>query len=906
MESRRTVTWDGNEAVAWVAYRVNEVIVVEMQSEGGAAGAVHGALQGGALTTTFTASQGLLLMIPNMYKIAGELTPAVIHVAARSIAAQALSIFGEHSDVYAARQTGFALLASCSVQEAHDFALVSQAATLRTRVPFLHFFDGFRTSHEVAQTWRLEEEDLHALLDPEGIDAHRDRALTPDRPCIRGTAQNPDVFFQARESVNPFYDVCPDRVQEVMDEFAERTGRHYHLFDYVGHPEAERVIILMGSGAEAAHETVDWLVEHDERVGILKVRLYRPFDPKRLLEALPSTTKAIAVLDRTKEPGAPGEPLYLDVVCALSEARASGTSPFQGDPMVVGGRYGLSSKEFNPGMVKSVFDALSEPRPLNHFTVGIFDDVTHLSLPWDDDFDVEREDVTRALFFGLGADGTVSANKNSIKIIGDQTDNWAQGHFVYDSKKSGAITISHLRFGPRPLKSTYLIHQASFIGCHQWTFLDRFDVLQHAAPGAVFLLNTHHGPDEVWAHLPREVQAGMIEKGLRFYVIDGYQVARDAGMAGRINTVMQTCFFAISGMLPRDEAIAHIKAAIKKTYGAKGDAIVRMNFNVVDQALNHLHQVEVPAEVSATHTRPPVVPETAPDFVKNVTARIIAGEGDLLPVSCFPVDGTWPTGTTRWEKRTIAEQIPQWDPGLCIQCNKCAIVCPHAAIRVKVSAPGALESAPDGFQHTGYRSRELKDHSYTIQVAPEDCTGCTLCAVVCPAKDKANPRHKAIDMAPLEPHLDRERACFEFFLDLPEMDRAKVKRTAKESQLLQPLFEFSGACAGCGETPYIKLVSQLFGDRMLIANATGCSSIFGGNLPCTPYAKNADGRGPAWSNSLFEDNAEFGMGFRLAVDHLASDAHRLLAGMKDAVGTELADAILNAEQDSEQGIASQR
>jgi pyruvate-ferredoxin/flavodoxin oxidoreductase len=880
--------------------------VVEMQSEGGAAGAVHGALQGGALTTTFTASQGLLLMIPNMYKIAGELTSAVIHVAARSVAAQALSIFGDHSDVYAARQTGFALLASCSVQEAHDFALVAQAATLRTRVPFLHFFDGFRTSHEVAQTWRLEEEDLHALLDPKGLDGHRDRALTPDRPCIRGTAQNPDVFFQARESVNPFYDVCPDRVQEVMDQFAERTGRHYHLFDYVGHPEAERVIILMGSGAEAAHETVDWLVDHGERVGVLKVRLYRPFDTRRLVQALPPTTKAIAVLDRTKEPGAPGEPLYLDVVCALSEARAAGESPFQAEPMVVGGRYGLSSKEFNPGMVKSVFDALSETRPPNHFTVGIFDDVTHTSLAWDDDFDVERDDVTRALFFGLGADGTVSANKNSIKIIGDQTDNWAQGHFVYDSKKSGAITISHLRFGPRPLKSTYLIRKASFIGCHQWTFLDRFDVLQYAAPGAVFLLNTHHGPDEVWAHLPQEVQAGLIEKGLSFYVIDGYKVARDAGMAGRINTVMQTCFFAISGMLPRDEAIAHIKAAIQKTYGAKGDAIVRMNFNVVDQALNHLHQVEVPAEVSATHTRPPVVPDTAPDFVRNVTARIIAGEGDLLPVSCFPPDGTWPTGTTRWEKRTIAEQIPQWDPKLCIQCNKCALVCPHAAIRVKVASPGALDAAPDGFRHAGFRSRELKGHDYTIQVAPEDCTGCTLCAVVCPAKDKANPRHKAIDMAPLEPHLERERACYEFFLDLPEMDRAKVKRTAKESQLLQPLFEYSGACAGCGETPYIKLVSQLFGDRMLIANATGCSSIYGGNLPCTPYAQNADGRGPAWSNSLFEDNAEFGLGFRLAVEQLTSDAQRLLTEMKDGVGAELADAILDADQGNEQGIGEQR
>ncbi len=928
-------TWDANEAVADVAYRASEVVaiypitpaspmgehsdawasqgrqnlwsavpeVVEMQSEGGAAGAVHGALQAGALTTTFTASQGLLLMIPNLYKIAGELTPAVIHVAARTLATHALSIFGDHSDVYAARQCGMAMLCAGSVQEAHDLALVSHAATLTCRVPFLHFFDGFRTSHEVAKTEVLGDDDLLALLDPIAIAAHRDRALTPDRPVLRGTAQNPDVFFQAREACNPFYDACPDAVQAAMDALAERTGRPYHLVDYEGHPQAERVVVLMGSGAETAHETVDHLVARGERVGVLKIRLYRPFPGRSVIAALPNTVKALAVLDRTKEPGA-GGPLYLDVVAAVHEARAAGT--LDRDLAVVGGRYGLSGKEFTPGMVLAVLDELTKPRPANGFTVGIVDDVSHRSLTWDPEFSVEPDDVVRAVFYGLGSDGTVGANKNSIKIIGEQTDGHAQGYFVYDSKKSGARTVSHLRFGPRPIRSAYLIDHADFVGCHQWAFVDRYELVEACAPGATLLLNAPFPAADVWDRLPREVQQGVVDKGLTLYTIDAYRVAREAGMPGRINTVMQTCFFAISGVLPQGEAIGHIKAAIRKSYGRKGEEVVRRNERVVDTALDHLVQLKVPAEVTATRERPPLIRGDAPDFIQQVTAVMMAGKGDDLPVSAFAPDGTWPTATTRWEKRRIAEQVPLWDPDICVQCNKCALVCPHAAIRAKVYDPELLESAPEGFKSMTWKAPPLKGQAYTIQLAPEDCTGCELCVVVCPAKDRGNPRHKALDMAPLLDHVETEQAAWDFFLALPETPRDQLRRNAKDSQLLQPLFEFSGACSGCGETPYVKLLTQLFGDRLLIANATGCSSIYGGNLPTTPYSQDAAGRGPAWSNSLFEDNAEFGLGFRLAVDQLHAQVRALLGQEADAVGLLLAAALLEAPDLEEADVTAQR
>ena len=933
-----TRTWDGNEATADVAYRLNEVIsiypitpaspmgehadawaahdrpnlwgnvpeVVEMQAEGGAAGAVHGALQGGALTTTFTASQGLLLMIPNMYKIAGELTSAVLHIAARSVATHALSIFGDHSDVYAARQTGFGMLASGSVQEAHDFALISTAASLRSRIPFLHFFDGFRTSHEVARGERLSDDDLRALIDMEAVFAHRQRGLTPDRPMLRGTAQNPDAFFQSREAVNPFYDACAGIVAETMEAFAQQVGRRYQLFDYVGHPEAERVIVMMGSGAEAAHETVEWMAERGEKVGVLKVRLYRPWSSEHLLAALPKTTRSIAVLDRSKEPGCPGEPLYLDVVCAMHEAAAAGTLPLAQLPTVVGGRYGLSSKEFNPAMIRGVFEHVDQERPKNHFTVGILDDVTHTSLPWDSDFDIEPDEVKRAVFYGLGSDGTVGANKNSIKIIGSQTDHHAQGYFVYDSKKSGAVTVSHLRFGPNTIRSTYLISRAQFVGCHQWVFLDRYPVLDYAAEGAVFLLNSHHGPDEVWDKLPRESQEAIIAKGLRFYVVDAYELAREAGMGGRINTIMQTCFFAISGVLPRDEAIGHIKEAIRKTYSRKGDEIVLMNFEAIDNTLANLHEVTVPGTATATRTRPPIVSPEAPDFVQRVTGTLLAGKGDSLPVSAFPPDGTWPTGTAKWEKRAVAQEIPIWDQDLCIQCNKCVAVCPHSAIRAKVVPPAELAAAPDGFRSVAYTAPEYAGMQYMIQVAPEDCTGCTLCAKVCPAKDKSDPRHKALDMESFAEHRAVERRSFAFFEELPEVDRTTVRARNKEALFLQPLFEFSGACAGCGETPYIRLLTQLFGDRLLIANATGCSSIFGANLPTTPYTKNRDGRGPAWSNSLFEDNAEFGLGFRLAFDQASVMARNLVGAMGDVIGSDLATALLDADQKDDAGIAAQR
>ena len=935
MAQRRMITVDGNEAVASVAHRTNEVIaiypitpsspmgefadewsaqgrkniwgtvpqVTEMQSEAGAIGAVHGALQAGALTTTFTASQGLLLMIPNMYKIAGELTSFAMHVSARTVATHALSIFGDHSDVMACRQTGFALLASGSVQEAHDFAAIAQAATLRSRVPFLHFFDGFRTSHEVAKIEELTNGDLLALLPDELIKAHRDRALTPDRPVIRGTAQNPDVFFQAREACNPFYLACPGIVQQVMDQFAALVGRQYHLFDYVGHPEAERVIVIMGSGAEVTHEYVEWALARGEKLGVVKVRLYRPFAVKDFVASLPPTVKAIAVLDRTKEPGALGEPLYLDVVAALAE---EGASRFATLPKVVGGRYGLSSKEFTPAMVKAVFDELAKPEPRNHFTVGIVDDVTHTSLPFDWDFDIEPDDVKRAVFFGLGSDGTVGANKNSIKIIAEQTPNYGQGYFVYDSKKAGAVTISHLRFGPRPIRSSYLIRKANFVACHQFVFVDKYDMLDYAVPGAVFLLNAPFGPEEVWDQLPREMQEQIIEKNIKFYVIDAYKVAKETGMGVRINTIMQTCFFAISGVLPREEAIAKIKEAIRKTYGKKGEAVVQKNFAAVDQTLANLFEVKVPGKITATRTRPPIVSEKAPDFVKRVTAVMMAGKGDLLPVSAFPVDGTWPLGTTQWEKRNIALEIPVWDEALCIQCNKCALVCPHAAIRAKVYPPEYLEGAPPTFKATDYKAPEFKGWKYTIQVAPEDCTGCTLCVQVCPAKDKANPKHKAIDMAPQMPIREQERENYAFFLAIPDPPREQLKLDVKGSQFLQPLFEYSGACAGCGETPYIKLLTQLFGDRALIGNATGCSSIYGGNLPTTPYTTNRDGRGPAWSNSLFEDTAEFALGFRLAVDKHTEQAKELLLALAPQLPENLVHELLSADQYSEAGIAAQR
>ena len=928
MSERVQVIVDGNEAAASVAHRASEVIaiypitpsstmgeladewsaagqrnlwgtvpeVVEMQSEAGAAGAVHGALQAGALATTFTASQGLLLMIPNLYKIAGELTAFCMHVSARTLATHALSIFGDHSDVMACRQTGFALLASGSVQEAQDLAAVGHAATLRARVPFLHFFDGFRTSHELAKIDRLGDDDLRGLLDEPSIAAHRQRALTPDRPVLRGTAQNPDVFFQAREASNPYSLACPRIVQAAMDALAARVGRQYHLFDYVGHPEAERVLVMMGSGAEVAHDAVEWLNARGHKVGLLKVRLYRPFAIEEFVRALPVSATRIAVLDRTKEPGAVGEPLYVDVVAALREADR--------EALVIGGRYGLSSKEFTPAMVTSVFDELSRPQPRRHFTVGIVDDVTHLSLDYDRALDIEPKDVVRAVFFGLGADGTVGANKNSIKIIGEQTGNYAQGYFVYDSKKSGAVTISHLRFGPRPLRSSYLIRQAGFVGCHQESFLERLDVLEVAAPGAVFLLNSPHPKETAWDHLPREVQQALIDKQLRFFVIDALAVANGAGMKGRINTVMQTCFFAISGVLPRAEAIAAIKKGVQKTYGKKGAAVVQKNFEAIDQTLANLHEVPVPARVSSRFSMPPIVPDAAPTFVKRVTAVILAGKGDLLPVSAFPVDGTFPTGTTRWEKRNLATEIPVWDDALCIQCNKCAMVCPHAAIRAKVYEPAALGRAPLTFKSTDYRGNEWKGSKYTLQVAAEDCTGCSLCVMVCPAKDKANPRHKAIDMHPQQPLREAERANFDFFLGLPEADRTRVRLDVKGAQLLQPLFEFSGACAGCGETPYLKLLTQLYGDRALIANATGCSSIYGGNLPTTPYCTDANGRGPAWANSLFEDNAEFGLGFRLAADKHEQQARELLQRLP--LPPPLVQALLASESSGEAGIAAQR
>jgi pyruvate-ferredoxin/flavodoxin oxidoreductase len=939
MMKRAMVTIDGNEAAAYVAHKLNEVIaiypitpssnmgewadewsaqgkqnlwgtvpsVTEMQSEGGAAGAVHGALQTGALSTTFTASQGLLLMIPNMFKIAGELTSTVFHVSARSVASHALSIFGDHSDVMTTRSTGFAMLASNAVQEVMDFALIAQAATLQTRVPILHFFDGFRTSHEVMKIEQLTDEDMRAMIDDELIRAHRRRALSPEHPVLRGSAQNPDVFFQARETVNPFYTAFPEIMQKVMDKFSSITGRQYHLFQYYGSPTADRVLVIMGSGAEAVQETVEYLNSHGENTGVLKVRLFRPFDVQRFVNALPPTVKTIAVLDRTKEPGAAGEPLYVDAVTAISETLSAGTAPFKAFPKIIGGRYGLSSKEFTPAMVKAVFDEMRKPQPKNHFTVGINDDVTRTSLDYDSSFTTEGADVVRALFYGLGADGTVGANKNSIKIIGEDTDNFAQGYFVYDSKKSGSTTTSHLRFGPRPIHSTYLVDKANFVACHQWFFLEKYDVLKNAVPGATFLLNSLYGPNEVWEKLPRHIQQSLIDKKIKFYVIDGYKVAQQTGMGARVNTIMQTCFFAISGVLPREQAIEAIKNSIKKTYGKKGDLVVKQNFEAVDQTLANLFEVHVPDKVTSSLELPPTVSEKAPEFVRNVTAQIIAGFGDMLPVSAMPKDGTFPTGTAQWEKRNIALEIPVWEEPICIQCNKCALVCPHATIRIKVYDPKHLVGAPTTFKSMDYKGPEYKGMKYTVQVAPEDCTGCGLCVDICPAKSKTETKIKAINMLPQPPIREQERVNYEFFLRLPEVDRRQVKvDTVKGSQFLQPLFEYSGACSGCGETPYVKLATQLFGDRMVVANATGCSSIYGGNLPTTPWSQNADGRGPAWSNSLFEDNAEFGLGMRLTIDKHMEMARELVQKLSGVIGTELARSILEAHQTDEPGIYDQR
>jgi len=932
----KTSTLDANEAAASVAYRLSETIaiypitpsspmaefcdewsahqkrnlwgtiprLVEMQSEAGVAGAVHGMLQVGSLSTTFTASQGLLLMIPNMYKIAGELLPFCMHVTARAVATHALSIFGDHSDVMACRQTGFAMLCSNSVQEAHDFAAISHAATLESRIPFLHFFDGFRTSHEVNKITMIDDEQLAALIDNDTITAFRHHGLTPDRPSIRGTAQNPDVFFQCREACNSYYNRTPSIVQDVMNRFAEITGRKYKLFDYVGHPAAERVIVAMGSAADIAHETADWLNTHGEKVGVLKVRLFRPWSVKDFVEALPSTVTDIAVLDRTKEPGSVGEPLYQDVVTALREGVEQGLASWDLEPRVIGGRYGLSSKEFDAAMVKAVFDELKRHTPKNHFTVGIIDDVTHTSLTVDRDFDIEPDEVFRAVFFGLGADGTVGANKNSIKIIGEGTDNFAQGYFVYDSKKSGAVTISHLRFGPRQIRSSYLIKHAHFVACHQWQFLDKLDVLEYAAPGAVLLLNSTYSPDLVWDCLSSEVQQQILHKKLKCYVIDAYRVAKEAGMGQRINTIMQTCFFAISGVLRREEAIAQIKKAIQKTYAKKGDAVVQKNFAAVDQTIAALSEVKIGAMRSARH-KPPIVSESAPEFIQRITSLMLAGKGDLLPVSAFPVDGTWPSGTTKWEKRSIALEIPVWDSSLCIQCNKCVLICPHAAIRAKFYPASELDKAPDSFKFADFRSPE-KGSKYTIQVSPDDCTGCTLCAVICPAKDKKEAGHKALDMREMAPLRDAENNNFDFFSKLPVPDRTKLGLELKSTQFMEPLIEYSGACSGCGETPYLKLLTQMYGDRLFIANATGCSSIYGGNLPTTPYTKNCQGRGPAWSNSLFEDNAEYGFGQRFGIDKHSEIARELLKDLAPQLGDDFVAALLTADQSTDKAISLQR
>ncbi|MCE5328486.1 MAG: pyruvate:ferredoxin (flavodoxin) oxidoreductase [Planctomycetaceae bacterium] len=930
--ARKVKMIDGNEATALVAHKVNEVIaiypitpssgmgeladewsaagrkniwgtvpsVTEMQSEAGAAAAVHGALQTGSLTTTFTASQGLLLMIPTMYKLAGELIPTVFHVTARSLACQALSIFGDHSDVMAVRQTGFALLSAGSVQEAHDMALIAQAATLESRIPFVMYFDGFRTSHEVAKVELLDEADIRAMIDESLVLAHRGRGMSPDRPFIRGTSQNPDVYFQGRETVNKFYDACPAIVQKAMDKFAKLTGRAYKLFDYVGAPDAQRVVVLMGSGAEVTHEAVEHFTAAGEKVGVLKVRLYRPFNNAALLAALPKSVKSICVLDRTKEPGAAGEPLYLDVINALAEGGRTGIK-------VTGGRYGLSSKEFTPAMVKAVFDNMAAASSKNHFTIGINDDVTHLSLAWDHSVSSEAKDVVRAMFYGLGSDGTVGANKNSIKIIGEETPNYAQGYFVYDSKKAGAMTVSHLRFGPRPIRSAYLIDRANFVACHQFSFLERFDMVGPLLEGGTFLVNAPCEMNEVWDMLPAKVQQQLIDKKAKLFAINAYHVAKEAKMGTRINTIMQVCFFALSGVLPRDEAIAKIKDTIKKTYGKKGEEVVKMNFAAVDHALANLHEIKIPAKATSKVAARLTVAAEAPAFVQDVTATIMAGCGDDLPVSKMPIDGTWPSDTTKWEKRNIALEIPVWDPDVCIQCAKCSISCPHATIRGKVYDEATLKDAPATFKSIDAKGKEYAGKKWTIQVAPEDCTGCGLCVEACPAKNKTNPSRKAINMEFQPPLRATERGNWEFFLTIPESDRGTLKtNTVKGSQLCRPLFEFSGACAGCGETQYVKLLTQMFGDRALIGNATGCSSIYGGNLPTTPYSVNEDGRGPSWNNSLFEDCAEFSLGLRLTTDKQIQYASELLMAMSDAVGAELVKGILDCPQSDEAQINQQR
>lgn len=960
--NRTWMTMEGNEAVARVAYALSDVIaiypitpstpmgesadawqasgqanlwgtvprVIEMQSEGGAAGVLHGALQTGALATTFTASQGLLLMIPNMYKIAGELTPTVFHVAARALATQGLSIFGDHSDVMATRATGFAQLVSRSVQEAQDLALIAHAATLQARVPFLHFFDGFRTSHEINKIEILDQETIRAMIDDTLVQAHRNRALSPEHPFIRGTAQNPDVYFQARESVNPFYQACPALVQQTMKRFASLTGRQYRLFDYVGVPDAERVIVIMGSGAETVEETVKYLVAQGEKVGVLTVHLFRPFSVVHFLQALPHTTRVIAALDRTKEPGSAGEPLYLDVVAALHEGTQTDLAGAL-HPRILGGRYGLASKEFTPAMVKGVFDEMSQAEPKQHFTIGITDDVTQTSLIYDASCTVSQPGTVQCVFWGLGSDGTVGANKNSIKIIGEETANAAQGYFIYDSKKSGSVTISHLRFGPHPIHAPYQIGdgQADFVACHQFSFLERFDVLKYARAGGTFLLDSLYGPDQVWAHLPGEVQQAIVDKHLRVYVINAHQVAQETSMGGRINTVMQTCFFALSGVLPKEQAIAHIKHSIEKTYKKRGDAVVQRNFQAVDAALAHLYEVPIPTSTEGTQeagalnvalstsqrlpvplpmlTRRPPVSAEAPLFVREVLAPMIVGDGDRLPVSALPNDGTYPSGTARFEKRNIATEIPVWDPTICIQCGKCVMVCPHAVIREKVYDPARLSGAPASFQAMDAHFKEFPGQTYSLQISPEDCTGCGLCVEACPVKNKSQVGLKALNMAPQPPLREQEVANWNFFQTLPDVDPVSLNLAAlKNTQLLPPLFEFSGACSGCGETPYIKLATQLFGDRMLVANATGCSSIYGGNLPTTPWTTNREGRGPAWSNSLFEDNAEFGLGMRIALDKQQEYASELLVRCSSQAGEELVRALLQADQTTEAGIRAQR
>ncbi|MCR9292491.1 MAG: pyruvate:ferredoxin (flavodoxin) oxidoreductase [bacterium] len=929
-------TVDGNEAAGRIAYAASEVIaiypitpaspmgelsdtwacagrenafglvpeVIEMQSEGGAAGALHGALQGGALATTFTASQGLLLMLPNMFKIAGELTPAVIHVAARSIATHALSIFGDHSDVMAARATGFAMLASACPQECQDLALVSHAATLRSRVPFMHFFDGFRTSHEINKIELVDNEIIRQMLNQQAIIDHRRRSLDPDHPVLRGTAQNPDVFFQAREAINPFYQAVPQIVQEEMDRLAQITGRQYRLVEYSGHPRARRVVVVMGSACGAVQEVVEKLLEEGEEVGCLQIRLFRPFAVEQFVNALPESVESIAVLDRTKEPGAVGEPLYQDVVAAIHE----GWSQARPAPRIIGGRYGLSSKEFTPAMVKSIFRHLQQTEQKRHFTIGIYDDVSSTSLPWDEDDWREPEHVKSAVFYGLGSDGTVGANKNSVKIVGEETDLHAQGYFVYDSKKAGAVTVSHLRFSPRPVHSAYLVRKAGFVACHQFEFMHKLPVLDVAAQGATFLLNSPHSANQVWDRLTLDVQQTIIEKKLDFYVVDAHRIAREVGLGGRINTIMQTCFFALANILPRDEAIQRIKDTIAHTYSKRGQSIVDRNFAAVEAALDHLQKVEVPQLANSQLHRQPAVSQQAPDFVQRVTGMMIAGKGDLLPVSALPVDGTFPTGTAKYEKRNIAQQIPIWDADICIECGLCALVCPHAAIRSKRYPVEALAVAPNAFprRQANGKSAELGS-ALTIQVAPEDCTGCGVCVDVCPAKSKSIAKHKAINMQAKQEHLEQQKTQFDFFLGLPEVDRTSVTtNTVKGSQLLLPVFEYSGACAGCGETPYLKLLSQLFGDRALVANATGCSSIFGGNLPTTPWSVDAHGRGPAWANSLFEDNAEFGLGLRLALDVKRDRAVQLLRSMSDQVGAERVESIVGSQQYSELDYQQQR